>query len=75
MTRDFVNTYKLLEGKLSKYKEWCTLEHEVKDHIIDRFEKTIQGLEDEVNEYKLALKIPRMHYKHLEKLKFDEMKK
>jgi len=26
-----------------------------------------------VNEYQLALRIPRQHYKHLEKLRFEEM--
>lgn len=42
---------------------------------VDRKQKVITHLEKDVGEYKEALRIPRQHYKFIEKLKFDEIMK
>ena len=40
---------------------------------IDKKEEVIEKNIKMVEEYKLALRIPRQHYKHLETLRYEEM--
>lgn len=41
--------------------------------VVEAKDKYIAQKENEVNEYELALRIPRMHYKHIERLRFAEI--
>jgi hypothetical protein len=36
-------------------------------------DKLIKNLQHELGEFKLALRIPRQHYKYIEKLRFEEL--
>ncbi len=45
------------------------------NYIIEQKDKIISQKDYEVGEYKLAIRIPRLHYKHLENLRFEEIMK
>lgn len=46
---------------------------EVYKKAIDKKQIVIDSNVNMVKEYQLALRIPRQHYKHLEKLRYEEM--
>ena len=74
LIRDFVKIYKKLGDDFTKYKDVIKVELEVQHICLDRRQKYIVSLQDTIGEYREALRIPRQHYKFIEKLKFEEIK-
>jgi len=75
LIRDFVKIYKKLGDDFTKYKDIIKWEIDILNVCVDRKNKQIVQLDEDVGEYKEALRIPRQHYKYIEKLRFDEIKK
>jgi hypothetical protein len=73
LIRDFVKTYKGLADTFIKYKSFVEAEINVLTLCFEGKEKTIKNLEFQLGEFKLCLRIPRQHYKYIEKLRFDEL--
>lgn len=73
LIRDFVKVYKSLASEYKYYKEFGIFEMEVLKRTIDKKQEVIDANVNMVKEYQLALRIPRMHYKHLETLRYEEM--
>ena len=73
MIRDFVKIYKKLGDDFGKFKDYIKFEVECLNLCLERKQKVINELDGRVGEYKEALRIPRQHYKFIEKLKFDEI--
>lgn len=48
---------------------------ELSEYILSVRNEEIQKMKSEVAEFKLALKIPRYHYKHIENARFEEIMK
>ena len=74
LIRDFVKIYKKLGDDFGKYKDYIKLEIECLNQCLEKKQRVINQLEENVGEYKEALRIPRQHYKFIEKLKFEEIK-
>ena len=73
MIREFVKAFKSMGDLTNNMKEYMTREVDIRDVIIEGKDKVIRRLDGEAGEYKLALRIPRQHYKFIEKLKFEEL--
>lgn len=73
LIRAFVKTFERLVENFKNYKEIASKEIECLAVVIEAKDKYIETKENEVNEYEMALRIPRMHYKHIEKLRFAEI--
>lgn len=58
-----------------QYKDFVKHEIDILYLVIEEKNKLIEKKEDDLGEYKMALRIPRQHYKHIEKLRFEEIKK
>jgi hypothetical protein len=50
-------------------------ELELVELILTHREKQIESMKFEVREFKIALNIPRYHYKHIENARFEEIMK
>ena len=75
LIRDFVKVFKKLVAEFTNYKSINGREQDIFNMIITKKQEIIDRQAFEVNEYKQALRIPRQHYKYIEKLKFDELMK
>lgn len=73
LIRDFVKVYRNLAKEFLQYKEYSTWEIDVLTMCFEGKDKTIKNLQFELGEFKLALRIPRQHYKYIEKLRFEEL--
>lgn len=73
LIRDFVKIYKSLAGEFKNYKEYVNFEMEILKKCLEKKQEVIDANVDLVKEYQMALRIPRLHYKHLEQLKYEEM--
>ena len=59
LIRDFVKIYKVLGDDFSKYKEVVKWEMDILNMCYDKRQKEINQLEEDIGEYKEALRIPR----------------
>jgi hypothetical protein len=75
LSNQFVETYKDLDTKYNKYKEFIIYEFEAWEAIKTGLEKIIQQKEDEIEELKDALAMPRKHYKFIDHLTAEEIVK
>ena len=75
LIRDFVQEYNNLGTIFTSYQTYVDVEGKVYQSIIKRKDKTIDKLYEDINEYQSCLRIPRQHYKHIEKLRLDELAK
>lgn len=73
LIRDFVAVYKKLASEFLHYKDYLGQEHELQVVIIKKKDELLEFKDKQVKDYELALKIPRQHFKHIEKLKYEEM--
>ena len=73
LIRDFVKVYRNLGDEFIKYKEFSKFEIDVLTLCFEGKDKLIKNLQFELGEFKLALRIPRQHYKYIEKLRFEEL--
>ena len=73
LIRDFVAVYKKLASEFLHYKDYLGAEHELQVVIIKKKDELLEFKDKQVKDYELALKIPRQHFKHIEKLKYEEM--
>lgn len=75
LIRNFVKEFNRLGDNYLQYKDFVKHELDILYLVIEEKNKEITKREDDLGEYKLALRIPRQHYKHIEKLRFEEIKK
>lgn len=75
LIRAFVKTFDNLAKKFIIYKDFAAKEIDLLELIIDRKDIEYKKMQAEVGEYETALRIPRQHYKHIEKLRFEEIMK
>lgn len=68
-----MQVYKLLADKFAKYKEYVSFEFESHEMIREGLEKVIQRKENDIDELKEALSVPRQHYRYIENLEADEI--
>jgi hypothetical protein len=73
LIRDFVKVYRNLGDEFLKYKEYSKFEIDILTLCFEGKNKLISNLQHELGEFKLALRIPRQHYKYIEKLRFEEL--
>lgn len=73
LIRDFVKIYKQLAEEFKSYKEYTNFEMDILKQCVEKKQNIIDSNIKLVQDYQLALRIPRLHYKHLEQLKFEEM--
>ena len=59
MAKDYIALYKQLSDQFAKYKEFIIFELESHEMIRENLEKVIRGKEDEIDELKEALSVPR----------------
>lgn len=71
--RDFVKAMTKLSEEYRSFKNFTNLEQQILERVVQEKDKTIEYQQVSVEEYKLALRIPRHHYKHIEKLKMEEL--
>ena len=62
-----------LGKKFDKYKDFMVFEIESHEQIKIGLEKEVQNREDYIEELKVALSIPRQHYKYIENKSADEI--
>ena len=72
---EYVELYKQLGKQFDKYKEFIVFELESHENIRTGLEKVISKKEDEIDQLKEALSIPRQHFKFIENLQADEIVK
>ena len=75
LIRQFVKGYNDLGEFFNKYKDFVRNEMDNLIAISDAKDKIIKKYEYEIGEFKLALKIPRQHYRYIENLRFEELMK
>ena len=75
LIRQFVKGYNDLGEFFNKYKDFVRNEMDNLIAISEAKDKIIKKYEYEIGEFKLALKIPRQHYRYIENLRFDELMK
>ena len=75
LIRNFVKEFNRIGDSYLQYKEFVKHEFDVLNQVIEAKNKIIEKKDFEVGEYQMALKIPRQHYKHIEKLRFEEIMK
>ena len=73
LIRAFVKRFDALVADFRNYKEVASKEVLCLEMVIDGKNKTIGDKENMMQEYEMALRIPRLHYKHIEKLRFAEI--
>jgi hypothetical protein len=62
-----------LEQEYGREKTLMTEELRVSEVIRRQQEDTVAKLLEELKEIKQVLKVPRLHFKYLEKLEYDEL--
>lgn len=65
--------YKTQSVEFKNYKTFVEFEIQVLELQLNKKQEVIDTNIQMVKEYQLALRIPRQHYKHLEKLRYEEM--
>eukprot|EP00347_Sterkiella_histriomuscorum_P011268 403373102 len=73
MFEDFFQEKQKMEDETSKEKNMLQEELRVNDIIKDQLAQGQEKLRQELKELKRIIKIPRMHFKYLEKLEYDEI--
>lgn len=73
LIRNFVKEFNRIADNYLQYKDFVKHEIDILYLVIEEKNKVIIQKEDDLKEYKLALRIPRQHYKHIEKLRFEEI--
>lgn len=73
LIRDFVALYKKLAEDFNKYKEYARVQVKVFEAIVSKKDKCLEKQLDEIKSFKEALKVPRLHYKHIENLRYEEI--
>jgi hypothetical protein len=68
-----VIVYKKLVKEFMDYKEFSTKELDLNEFINHSKDHLTENLKNEVRELKMALKIPRFHYKHIENARFENI--
>ena len=72
---EYVELYKELGKQFDKYKEFIVFELESHENIRTGLEKVISKKEDEIDQLKEALSIPRQHFKFIENLTAEQIVK
>ena len=70
---DFFKEKEALREKLSEWKGIWFEELRVREAIMHTYQKQNQKMAEEIHTLKDVIKIPRTHFKNLEKLKYDEI--
>ena len=73
MIRGVVTVYKDLATEFMNYKEYVAHELRISELIVEGKEKEIEHQKTMMKDYEAALRIPRNHFKHLEKLRYEEV--
>ena len=73
ISQSFTDMYVTLGKKFDKYKEFMVYELESHEQIRVGLEKEITRRENEIDELKEALSIPRQHYKFISNKTSDEI--
>ena len=73
MIADFFNEKEALKEKLSIWKDIWFEELKIREAIMIAYQKKEQKMSEELYTLKDVIKIPRTHFKNLEKLKYDEI--
>lgn len=73
LVRLFVKGYNELGEFFNKFKEFVRNEMDCLLQIIESKEAQLKNYEFEIGEFKLALRIPRQHYRYIENLRFEEL--
>lgn len=73
ISKEYVEIYKALSKQYDKYKEFAIFELESHEMIREGLEKVIRKKEDEIDELKEALSVPRQHYKYIDNLSAEEI--
>ena len=73
MIREFVKAFKKMGELTNNMKAYMTKEIEVLNVLVGAKDKEIQKFSDENAEYKSCLRIPRQHFKFIEKLRLEEL--
>lgn len=73
ISKDYVELYKQLAKQFEKYKEFIVFELDSHEMIREGLEKVIKKREDDIDELKEALSVPRQHYKYIDNLQADEI--
>ena len=68
ISKEYVELYKKLAKQFDLYKAFVIMEFESQDNIKEGLEKIIKQKEDEIDELKEALSVPRQHYKYIDNL-------
>ena len=68
LSSEYIELYKQLGSQFDKYKEFIVFELESHENIRTGLEKVISKKEDEIDQLKEALSIPRQHFKFIENL-------
>ena len=72
---EYIELYKDLGKQFDKYKEFIVFELESHENIRTGLEKVISKKEDEIDQLKEALSIPRQHFKFIENLTAEQIVK
>lgn len=67
------NERKRLEDQLGKQNQMLSEELRVNEILNGQLQITVEKLKQELKEVKLIIKVPRMHFKYLERLEFDDL--
>ena len=73
ISKEYIELYKNLDKQFNKYKEFIVFELESHEQIKEGLEKIIKKKEDEIDELKEALSVPRQHYKFIDNLQADQI--
>ena len=73
ISKDYVELYKQLAKQFEKYKEFIIFELDSHEMIREGLEKVIKKKEDDIDDLKEALSVPRQHYKYIDNLQADEI--
>jgi hypothetical protein len=71
LIRAFVKTFERLVTHFKNYKSISSKETECLAVVIEAKDKEIESMTVNLKEYEACLRIPRLHYKHIEKLRFE----
>ena len=75
LSLEYIELYKELGKQFEKYKEFIVFELESHENIRTGLEKVISKKEDEIEQLKDALSVPRQHFKFIENLTAEQIVK
>lgn len=73
LVSQFIQVLKEQDSTYNKYKDFVLNEFEIWEQVKTGLEKIIQKKEDEIEELKDALAMPRKHYKFIDNLTSDKI--